>query len=469
MKLKLKKGLYLFSFISALFLLIACKKAEKDIADDLKTITDTEITDEAVTEKDEVGEIPNTISYTVVSGGRTSKVDAKVYADGYGDVPTFSVTEYEDKDEFVLKYAKKLFDKGEFENIKPDEILSREELEKELQFYEERYSENDKNSSNRYLEAIEWTIENFDDSKNVDYPDNDIVYTVKDEQVFTSIQDGTEEICRCTRIYEASRLRGCVDGRLWIMNYRGSYEDTVMQGEKDHFEKIPYLNAYCIDENPLVINTWGMDESDINNLCDRESAEGYVRQFLSKLGMDNMELLHIMHNEIQLTEKTSSIDGYTMIFGMSENGAHLLFAYDAMETNMQPTNVQNIFAAQPYVEIQVNGQGVYSLTIRGNYNEPEIMSEETAMLSFEQVNEIAEVEMQEHVTPDIGMIEFGYVYITYDGISYAIVPVWRYYEVGSERNTTVKKPAVTICALDGSVIYNDNLGVYVPYVGNFQY
>ena len=271
---------------------------------------------------------------------------------------------------------------------------------------------------------------------------------------------------------EATRtnvLRGYVDGRLWIMNYEDSYDDLVIGDEIYHNEGIPYLQAYCIDEEYLVVDTLGMDETNINNLCDRESAEGLAKQFLSRLGMSNMELLHIVHNDIWLTEKTSTVDGYTMIFGMSENGAHLLFSYGACEANMVPTNEQNIFAAQPYVEVQVNSNGVYGIVIRGNYNKPEIMSEETTMLSFDQINEVAKEELANTVTRDIGSIEFGYVYITYDGLSYAIVPVWRYYEVGSERDTTDKTPALTICALDGSIIYNDNLGAVGPFAGTIPY
>ena len=464
------KRIYLLSVImSAVFLFTACGKAKKDdIANDLKTNAGMETSDGNAVEEDEVSEIPDEISYVVMSGGRSTNVDAKIYADGYGDVPTFAVTECENKDEFVLKYANKLFDKGEFENIKPCEILNREELEKELQFYEERYSGSNGDSQNRYTEYIEWMLEKFDDIKYVDYPDDNIVYTRTEKPVFWD-ENGEETDSGAIITYEQARLRGYVDGRLWIMNYEDSYDDLVIGDEIYHNEGIPYLQAYCIDEEYLVVDTLGMDETNINNLCDRESAEGLAKQFLSRLGMSNMELLHIVHNDIWLTEKTSTVDGYTMIFGMSENGAHLLFSYGACEANMVPTNEQNIFAAQPYVEVQVNSNGVYGIAIRGNYNEPEIMSEETTMLSFEQINEVAKEELAKTVTRNIGSIEFGYVYITYDGLSYAIVPVWRYYEVGSERDTTDKTPALTICALDGSIIYNDNLGVVGPFAGTIPY
>lgn len=475
--MKLKKGCICSALlISAFFLLTACEKVKKDeIANELEAIAGTDTSDDNAVEKDAVSEIPDTISYSVVSRGWEIKVDAQIYADGYGNVPTFAVTECENRDELVLKYAEKLFDKGEFDNIKPHEVASREELEKEIQFYEERFSGNNKNSQNWYLEYIEWVLENFDDSKYVEYPDENIVYEIIDNREYTVEGNGdivTEEQNAqnydCVVTYK-SRLRGYVNGKLWIMNYYDGYDEFVMGEEKHRNEDIPYLEAYCIDENYPIIDTLGMDEAKINNLCDRESAEGQAKQFLSGLGMDNMELLHIVHNEIRLNEETSAVDGYTMIFGMSENGAHLLFSYGACETNMKPTNEQNIFATQPYVEVRVNSKGVCGIVIRGNYNDPELMSEKTTMLSFEQINEIAKEKLPEIKPYHIGCIEFGYLYITYDGLSYAIVPAWRYYETQNKRNTIANPPVLTICALDGSVIYNDNLGVYPPYTGNLQY
>ena len=460
--MKFIKRIYLLSMImGAILLFTACGKATKeDIANDLNANAGIVASDGNAVEEDKVSEIPDTISYVVVAGGRSTNVDAKIYAEGYGDVPTFAVTECEDKDEFVLKYAKKLFDKGEFENIKPCEILSREELKKELEFYEERYSGSDGDRPNSYIGNLEWRFEDFDDIKHVDYQGDNIVYTTTEER----------DTGDCTITYEQSRLRGYVDGRLWIMNYMDMYEDSVIGDEIYHNAKIPYLEAYCIDDEYRIADTLGMDETNIDNPCDRESAERLARQFLSRLGMDNMELLHIVHNDILLTEETSTVDGYTMIFGMSENGAHLLFSYEACETNMEPTNVSIIFATQPYVEVKVSSKGVYGIVIRGNYNEPEVLSEESTMLSFDQINEIAKVELANTVTRDIGCIEFGYLYITYDGLSYAIVPAWRYYEVGNERNTTVKTPVLTICALDGSIIYNDNFGVIGPfYTGSIPY
>ncbi len=449
------------AILSIMFLFSACGKAKKDdIANDLWGNAGMDASVGNATEEGKVNEIPDTIAYMVEVGGRITTVDAKIYAEGYGNVPTFTVEEYENKDEFVLKYAQKLFDNGEFDNgafdnVGPYEILSQEKLEAELQFYKERYAERE-DSNTLYLE---WLLENYNEDNHEKYSDETIVYTTTDgddDWVFT---------------YEKAKLRGYVDGRLWVMDYSDSYNDIVEGEEIYHNDGIAYLNAYCIDEEYVIEGVLGMDETGVNNPCNRESVEAQAKQFLERLGFDNMELLHTVHNNIRISETESTVDGYTLIFGMSENGAHLLFAYSPMRTATE-ADTQNFVATQPYVMVRVNSNGVYGITIHGNYAEPEVVSEQSQMLSFEQVNEIAKAEFerminQEFAAYTIGSIEFGYVYITYDEILYAVVPAWRYYDLRSERDTTKKTAVLTICALDGSIIYNvlgDGL-----YVGGIPY
>ncbi|MCM1272656.1 MAG: hypothetical protein NC225_10015 [Clostridium sp.] len=421
-------------------LLSACGKANKDdIAYDLKENAGMEAGDGNAAEESDGNEIPDTISYTVEAGGRITTVDAKVYAEGYGEVPTFTATEYENKDEFVLKYAQKLFDNGEYDNVKPYGILSRAELEAELQFFQERYE--DKANSN--VSYIEYMLENYNEDNYVEYPDDKIVYTVTETSI--SVSDEGEEVNTFTN--EQAYLRGNVNGKLWAMTY-----------EKDDLLGLAYLDANCLDEDYIVVETLGMNEVNVDNPCNREGAEASAKQFLDGLGLDNMELLHTVQNNVMVSETELAVDGYTMVFGMSENGTHLLFAYEPVQTTMEAGRI-DFAAVQPYVVVCVNNNGVCSFSILGNYMEPETAAKQSEMLSFEQVNEFAKEEFERMISKEfavytVGSVEFGYVYITYDGISYAVVPVWRYYDSGSERDTKEKTAVVTVCALDGSIIYN---------------
>ncbi|MDE6025557.1 MAG: germination protein YpeB [Lachnospiraceae bacterium] len=444
--------------LSLMLSFTACEKAKKDtIADDLKENVGVEASAGDTKQRHEIDEVPDKISYTLEAGGRIAKIDAKVYADGYGNVPVFSVTRCEDKEEWVSDHAKKLFDNGEYKNVRPYEVLNREELEEELQFYKERMEDGENTNGDEawFVSNIEYYLKHFNEDDYVKYPDNKLIYTkevANEEQQFR-------------RTVNEASLRGYVDGRTWTLSYVDGDYDNYIDGVPKPFEYMPCLEAHCIDEEYYVGNLSGIQETYLNNLCSRDDAEKQAKEFLERLGFGNMELLYIGQNNLA-TVGEFVVDGYTMVFGMSENGAHLLFSFASGMTVMTREGWSNDEAAQPYVEVQVNSNGVYGIKIMGNYNEPEIMSRESAMLSFEQVNEIAKEELTKALAGDtngnynVGTIEFGYAYITYDGLSYAIVPAWRYYDSQSDRTAKERFARLTICALDGAVIFDHSANIY---------
>ncbi|MDE6025844.1 MAG: hypothetical protein K2G45_10370 [Lachnospiraceae bacterium] len=452
--MKMVKKIYVSVIIlSAMLLCTACGKAKRDdIADELKGNLGVDISDDDSVTQNEADEIPDNISYAVNVEGRIINVDAKVYADGYGNVPTFAVTEYADKEEWILDYAKKIFDYGEYKNVKPYYLLdklSKEELEEELEIHKKYYPENNGMNQDNWAGYIEELLDNYNGENYVSMP-NQLIYENRTV---------TENIFSIYSTYEAN-LRGYVDGRMWTLNYMEGYHEFIgIEGEMVHDEYSPRLVGKCIEEEYDISNTnvpLSTDETHLKKPYKQENAENQAKDFMKKFGFDNMELLYIGENELYTANGTYK-DGYTLVFGMSENGAHLLYGYEVGETAVEPE--AEYTAIQPYVEVIVNSNGVYGITIRGNYNEPEIMAEESKLLSFEQINEIAKEEFSEmlekddSVSFDIGSIEFGYVYITYDGFSYAVVPVWRYYDSAGGRDSEIRIVYLTICALDGSVIY----------------
>ncbi len=438
------------AILSTMLLFSSCGKAKKDdIEEDLREDFGVSASVSNTEEKSETDEVPENISYTVEVGGRTTKVDAKIYADGYGNVPTFSVKECENKETWVLNYAAKLFDNGEYTNVKPYTVLTREELEAELQIYKERESGSIDIAND--IMQLEYALENYD-LPTEKMPDDKVLYS----EDYDYSYDGVEGDVLNNEV----NLRGYVDGRLWRFNYRDGHSNWTENGKTDNLKYIPCIDARCIDEAYDVWSTSNIGETFLNNACNREDAEKKAKKLLQQLGFDDMELLHIVQNNMG-QRGDLLIDGYTMVFGMSQNGAHLLFASGAIEVAIEQESAYS--ATQPYVEIIVNSNGIYGIKIIGNYSEPEIMSENSKMLSFERINEIAKEELRGMMTEsqsktfDIDTIEFGYVYITYDGLSYAIVPVWRYYSVDGDRNELQRDACLTINALDGAVIYNGNI------------
>ncbi|MDE6025262.1 MAG: hypothetical protein K2G45_07410 [Lachnospiraceae bacterium] len=451
--MKITKKIYVgITILSAMFLFSSCGKEKKDnIEDDLRENVGVDASVSDTEKKNETDEIPENISYTVEVGGRTSKVDARIYADGYGNVPTFTVKECEDIEERVLNYAAKLFDNGEYTNVKPYTVLTREELEAELQIYKERQS--DSFNSQLDILEIEYMLEEGGGNPEKS-PDDQILFS--DDFDYYLNDGGDEGHLSLNEI----NLRGYVNGRLWKFNYKDGYNNQTINGKTENQKYIPCLEARCIDDEYEVKNTYDIGETFLNNTCNREDAEKKAKELLQKLGFQDMELLHIVQNYLGKEGNDLLIDGYTMLFGMSQNGAHLLYAKGSLEVAAGQEAAYS--ATQPYVEVIVNSNGIYQVRIMGNYSEPEILAENSNMLSFEQVNEIAKEEFQRSMTEsdsrsfNIDTIEFGYVYITYDGLSYAIVPVWRYYSAAGDRNEQNRCACLTIGALDGAIIYDGN-------------
>ncbi|MCM1272046.1 MAG: hypothetical protein NC225_03425 [Clostridium sp.] len=442
-----------FVILGAMIFLTACGNEKKDmIAEDLKENVGQDASAGNAAQNTGPDAIPEHVSYTVEVGGNTTKVEAEVIADGYGKVPTLAAEKCTDKDEYVERYAKRLFDDGDFKNVKPYQVQSREELEAELQYYQEKYAGNTEYSENDNTWRIENRLDFYDDDNYVEYPEGTLVYE-------THLSSESDEGESNEDVFYDAYLRGMVDGRTWTLSYDEgySYNNVMVEGQKIKTEWIPTIYAKCIDEEYYIANTSEVTETYLNNACKREDAEKEAQEFLHRLGFGEMELLHIVQNNQGMDEDKISTDGYTMVFGVKQGGAHLLYSAGSITTSMD-TGVNSDIAVQPYVEVVVNSNGVYSLMIMGNYNDAEIMSGESTMLSFEQIDEIAKERMTEIMTEypssyfNIDCIEFGYVYITYDGLEYAAVPAWCYCNGG--RNEKFRSAVITICALDGAVIYS---------------
>ncbi|MCM1272045.1 MAG: DUF6034 family protein [Clostridium sp.] len=437
-------------------LLTGCGKAKQDdIAEELKGNAGIEASAENTegTERNtDPDEVPDTISYVVEGNGNTVKIDAKVYADGYGSVPVFAVKRSEDKDEWVAGYAQKIFDGGEYDNIKPYGLQSMEEIQSELEFYRE-CAANGYNEAAWQVDRMEYLLDNYNASDYVEYPSDKLVYTRE------YVDREEDNITLKSTVNEAS-LRGYVDGRIWEMNYAdGTYED-LWDGAVVAYEYAPCLEAHCMEETDYVYGLSDISQTFLQNKCSQTDAEKQAEEFLEQLGFENMELLHIAQIDRRTEQDDAYTDGYLMIYGMEQDGTHLLFAHSAGKTIMDFAT--HNWAMQPYVEVCVNENGVNGIRIMGNYEKQEMMTGEAVMLTFEQVNEVAKERFTEllngNMSYTIDTIEFGYAYITYDGFSYAIVPVWCYYT--GDRNENRREEIVTINALDGAIISRDIVNIY---------
>ena len=128
-----KSKVFIATLLIATGVFAACGKSDKeDIARDLSenVTSDSATKSDAESVTDE--QIPEKLTYTLSGAQGTFKVNADVYADGYGNVPTYNIKKCEKNDEWLEGYAKKFFDDGEYENVKPYMFCSFDELKQEL-------------------------------------------------------------------------------------------------------------------------------------------------------------------------------------------------------------------------------------------------------------------------------------------------------------------------------------------------
>ena len=442
----LKNTAFIATLLIVTGVFTACGKSDKeDIAKDLGV----NATSDAATKSDAVQEqIPENLSYTVksVENGAV-KVEAEVYSEGYGQVPTYKLKKRDKNDEWVKSYAEKLFDNGEYINVKPYDFCSMEELETEKQFWEERLMTLDEGSDGygrvqSQVAWIEYRMEHFSESNDVKYPEGQLVFTKNN----SSYDDGLTYY----ENYERAQLRGEVDGNVWLLNYDYSvYEYEGEFGGGTIYE--PVLYGSWVENMDYISASYGMETGIYKNKCDREEAESDAEKLLDRLGFNNMECVKM--TELKPSQAADYCDGYSITYAPSLNDVKM-FSCTGEGADADGETI----AVQPYVSILVNSEGAYSFCIMEDYDIEETLSENSQMLSFQQIDDIAHTEfekmMTEHprVSYDITKVKFEYLCVTYDGLSYAMLPVWSYYTEWISNGDTDLYPVLIVNALDGAVI-----------------
>ncbi|MBD5095918.1 MAG: hypothetical protein HDT40_02750 [Lachnospiraceae bacterium] len=439
------------ALISTLLMLIgvfsACGKSDKeDIARDLSE----DVTSDSATKSDAVQEeIPESLSYTVGAGGSGAiKVEAEIYSEGYGQVPTYKLKKRDKNGQWVMSYAEKLFDNGEYINVKPYDFCSMEELEAEKQFWEERLRDLDESSIaygrvESQLYDIENIMEHFSESNYAKYAEGQII--------FKKSSSGDED--NLTSYSERAQLRGEVDGNVWLLNYDYRVNEYMLyQNGRELGWGIfpPVLYGSCVEKMDYISSYYGMDVGIYKNKCNREQAESEAEKLLDRLGFNNMECVKMA--ELKPNQATDYCDGYCIIYGPSY-GINM-FSFTGVGASADGETI----AVQPYVCVLVNSGGAYSFCILEDYDVEEKLSENSQVLSFQQIDSIAHTEfekkMEEHpnVSYDITKVKFEYLCVTYDGIDYAMIPVWIYYTEWINHGDTNLLPVLIVNALDGAVI-----------------
>ncbi len=447
----MKKKILLSALLILTCTLTACgKKDRKDIDKDLGgNTTENAAENTGISEESAQEEIPESLSYTV--SGTT--VEAKVSAEGYGQVPVYKLEKKEESDEWVKSYAELLFDGGEYVNVKPYEFCSKAELEEEKKVWEQCLSEltdkDDYNNIEKEIENLEFYMGKSEEGNSESYPEDKLIYETD------SYNEDASEILKSHK--ENALIRGEVNGDIWKLEYAQSRYDGENEGGTYSNMYVPSLHATCPSKKgyfSIADGYTGINE----NICDKETAQRDAQEFLDRLGFSDMELIRSFELYPYTVDENGSCiydkdyyDGYGMIFAPMLGNIKSPVNMTTIEASADGTN----FITQPRVSILINSDGVFSFCIVGGYEIEETLTAHSSMLTFEQIDAIAKDEFEKAGTEQrvtITQVNFGYMYVSYEDSSYAAVPVWSYCAEESYNGETVIKPILTICALDGTVI-----------------
>ena len=229
---------------------------------------------------------------------------------------------------------------------------------------------------------------------------------------------------------------------------------------------MPVLYGSCLEKMDYISGDYGMEAGIYKNKCDRETAESEALKLLDRLGFHNMECVKITELHPNYNSGNADyFDGYCIIYGPSLNGIKI-FSGISCGANADDEYV----AIQPYVSVIVNSEGAYSFCIMEDYVVEEKFSENSQMLSFQQIDDIAHTEFEKmmewqptnaydiYTSCNITKVRFEYLCVTYDRLSYVMLPVWTYYTERSSHGYTKLYPVLIVNGLDGAII--DSAYVY---------
>ena len=471
------------------FVIAGCGRADgsrieadmQDVGEDIGTATDAAADDIS-------DEIPEKITYAITSDdGRCSvDVDAEVIVP---EATSYSV--YEEKliafdDDFLRTLAENLFDGGTYEQIKPAWMCTQEELATEQEYTKmlaEQYAGQE--VSEGHLSG--WLNNLYRFYNEMSYDGSMVAELTEGQLIYRYIVSYDIDGEMLKEGYDNCTLRGTVDGEEWILYYENIIPNDLLVGSTqggNDVSVLPGAMEECIlviapvnqkyygyysrvemssPDNYLDTTTYG------ENVSDETQCRQMAYDFVEKLGLaDNMEVVCVNNYIVTDENESGRLDGYRMYMAPVINGVQNYFSN--MGCVVTKNDEESLPAYQEYIAVDVSSEGVCSVVVGNQYEMGECMTKQANMLTFEQIDMIAQEYMQECVNKSfsteymvenielsIDRVQLSYATIQYEE-GYSIVPVWVYY-FEYDKKYMFHEAFFGVNALDGSVFdmgYNNS-------------
>lgn len=432
-----------------MLLFSGCGTSDKDRLKEALSNVDTDIS--SSTDADEtVSDVQDQLIYTLTSASGDNKinVDAKVTADGYGNLSVYAETPIIIDDKYLNNLAENIFDDGKYEIVKPYEICSLEELEREDQLLRELYEAEGVEYS---FWDIAYYIENYNEKNVQELPQGTVIFHSEDDVEGETIST------------DSGTLRGYVDGVPFELRYYADDSNGYKYSSLILSRVVPHGRLYtsCSTEYELAHTLYG------ENACDLDSSMHTAQDLMERMGYTDMSLIATEY--LVLNEDTSDgvyMDGYNFTFVRETDGIqHLLYnqTYAVVKDTYEVEAMLDTLpgAVQEWISISVDSSGIRGISFSIRYDRGERLSEHISTLSFAQVDAVAQDYMN-HVLDaydaygawaEINIVEvrFGYVVLLYDD-QYTLVPVWMYVDEKSFEYSAFSNGYFAVNALDGSIV-----------------
>ncbi len=473
--MKKRKKDFIMAVVLGALSLASCGTAKKDdIASDFNNIGNATKTDA------EYPDVPNRLEYVVqsVSSGAVITVSADVETNGLENAYVYEVNRKEFNEETLKQIADNFFE-SDYTYIKPYEHCSLEELELEKTFYQQltdEYGDDVYLYANHYREKADELIAGYNENAPSYMEHHGLIYHNNqwhEEDSFWGQAEGHGMF----QVTEAdySRLRGERDGHIYELYYEKYYTESKTSSSSvvNDLHNPERMIIMCIDTPYYLKGCTDMDASLQSNMYDYNTALSQAENVVKKIGFKEWEVIDTRQLDVATSSERTylGLNGYEFWFLPVMNGKYV---FNCRGKHMlafgSDHDAEWVYGTgQPLVRVLVTDNGIEEIDIWGTYDNAKNEGEKVELMPFQKIDEIAKEYMGNYRASDnieITSVKLGYLYISYDGVKYSLVPVWAYCNGNGSKETVF----VYINALDGQLVSEGKEKIFLgyhPVVGRF--
>lgn len=380
---------------------------------------------------------------------------------GYETAKVYSASQKMFSKITLMQMAEALLDKESIKVRKPYQLCDPDDIDEELRELKEQIQDHSGVvlSAQRKIEAEDGIVVSvaveyvWDSTGATDENEIETKFTgeFRPQDVITKIGVDLPDYHRSM---DAARISGTRDGIPYELNF--SHEDGTLITFTRRTAKTVPTNLYRIDNDKIQ---GGLGE----NLVSLSEARSQAEEIMQELGFGDFVEKDAAIRSAHAVGKVDGVDvldGYRFVYVRPIGHVEpVINSYTTVSTEDGSKD-----STVEYATIEVDSDGVFSVSLSGLYDKGACLAEDVSLLSIDQILDIAASEQVQPLDPSVTplnlKLEFSYVPIRNDN-SFAYMPVWILSESEESWMYTgmlrYDNPLVIINAVDGSVYHYEQM------------